>query len=225
MAGCEFTCPTCEQTVRAPLAGEAQNGLPLALPTAAQPPGPVCAICQSPLGAGEPQTKCPACAAPYHADCWQENGGCAVYGCAEVPPTEGRAALEIPAAYWGQERKPCPLCGQEILAAALRCRHCGATFHSARAVTSEQYTRQVRHELQLPGLKGKVVWWFVCALLPCTAPFAALVGGVWYALHREAFAALPSLHAGLARIALWTSLGQTVLMILMGILFAIFRGS
>jgi hypothetical protein len=24
---------------------------------------------------------CPECNVPYHAECWQENNGCAVYGC------------------------------------------------------------------------------------------------------------------------------------------------
>src|SRR5512138_2081358 len=95
------------------------------------PDGSLCAICQSSLEPPSELTRCPECQSAYHADCWQENGGCAIYGCAQVPATEGRAALEIPAAYWGQEEKPCPACGRQILAAAVRCRHCGATFASS----------------------------------------------------------------------------------------------
>src|SRR6266568_304599 len=55
----------------------------------------LCAICQTPLGPteNEPTTTCPACDAKYHADCWLQNGGCAVYGCAQVPATEGRARI------------------------------------------------------------------------------------------------------------------------------------
>src|SRR6266404_5989510 len=68
----------------------------------------LCAICQTPLGPteNEPTTTCPPCGAKYHADCWLQNGGCAVYGCAQVPATEGRASIEIPVGYWGQEHKP-----------------------------------------------------------------------------------------------------------------------
>ena len=94
-------------------------------------PETLCAICQSPLGNESELVSCPECQAPYHAECWQENGGCAVYGCSQVPPTEHRQNIEIPVSYWGREKKPCPVCGTEILAAALRCRNCGTTFESA----------------------------------------------------------------------------------------------
>src|ERR1700689_4080854 len=94
--------------------------------------GTLCAICQSPFAADDESTPCPACRSVYHSDCWQENGGGAGYGWPQVSPAEGRVALEIPAAYWGQEEKPCPRCKRQILAAAVRCRHCGATFSSSR---------------------------------------------------------------------------------------------
>jgi len=45
----------------------------------------LCAICQSAIGEGDVRTACPGCGAPYHAECWAENGGCAVYGCECVP--------------------------------------------------------------------------------------------------------------------------------------------
>lgn len=33
---------------------------------------------------------CASCAAAYHAECWAENGGCAVYGCSEWSRTQQR---------------------------------------------------------------------------------------------------------------------------------------
>ena len=33
---------------------------------------------------------CPTCGAPHHEDCWQENGGCAVFGCASAPRADAR---------------------------------------------------------------------------------------------------------------------------------------
>src|SRR5689334_2486971 len=91
-----------------------------------------CPYCLSAFADGDEVETCPGCRAGYHRGCWQENGGCAVYGCAHVPAVESRRAIEVPMSYWGQENKPCPSCGQQILAAAVRCRHCGATFASAR---------------------------------------------------------------------------------------------
>ena len=50
----------------------------------------VCPYCQT--GVKESEAKlCPICGMPHHAECWQENGGCTVYGCtgkvqAERPP-------------------------------------------------------------------------------------------------------------------------------------------
>lgn len=40
-----------------------------------------CAYCQTEIPAGVRHVACPLCGIPYHADCWRENGGCAVYGC------------------------------------------------------------------------------------------------------------------------------------------------
>lgn len=40
-----------------------------------------CPYCQTPVQAGVEYVTCPACKTPYHSDCWQENNGCAVYGC------------------------------------------------------------------------------------------------------------------------------------------------
>lgn len=40
-----------------------------------------CPFCQTPVQAGADHVTCPECKTPYHPDCWQENNGCAVYGC------------------------------------------------------------------------------------------------------------------------------------------------
>src|SRR5690242_14592696 len=106
-----------------------------------QPVAALCASGLSPLEPSEALTDCPECHNADRPDCWQDNGGCAVYGCSQVPATEGRATLEIPAAYWGQENKPCPSCRQQILAAAVRCRHCGATFSSSRPEDAGEFRK------------------------------------------------------------------------------------
>lgn len=182
-----------------------------------------CAICQSPLESEGAVTDCPSCRARYHADCWRENGGCAVYGCTEVPPVEKLGSLEIPVSFWGQEEKPCPACGQTILAAALRCRHCGATFGTARPVGQSDFQARTSFQHRMPALKRTIVWLFVLSILPCTAPFAAIVGGIWYARHKPDVRALPALYWGVCRFGIVVGAGQTALSLVMAMLYMAFR--
>src|ERR1700722_19641558 len=97
----KFFCPACEKYYKAPpdLTGPAMP-CPACGQMLLPETTPLCAICQSPLSDGEAKVACPDCHTEYHAECWQENQGCAVYGCAQVPDTEGRSALEVPTAYW-----------------------------------------------------------------------------------------------------------------------------
>lgn len=43
----------------------------------------ICTFCQTPIKNESEEYLCPSCHSPYHADCWEENKGCAVYGCGE----------------------------------------------------------------------------------------------------------------------------------------------
>lgn len=43
----------------------------------------ICTFCQTPIKNEEEELICPSCTSPYHIDCWEENKGCAVYGCGE----------------------------------------------------------------------------------------------------------------------------------------------
>jgi TM2 domain-containing membrane protein YozV len=36
---------------------------------------------------------CPACSTPHHKECWEENGGCTVFGCAEAPVEEAKVVV------------------------------------------------------------------------------------------------------------------------------------
>jgi TM2 domain-containing membrane protein YozV len=47
---------------------------------------PVCPYCTTEIEEADPnRTICPTCTAPHHGDCWEENGGCTVFGCASAP--------------------------------------------------------------------------------------------------------------------------------------------
>lgn len=184
-----------------------------------------CAICLSAILPEETRTNCPECNGVYHADCWQENGGCAVYGCSQVPQIEQRQAIEIPVAYWGQENKPCPSCGQTILAAAVRCRFCGTTFSSARPEDAGEFGRRTSLERRVPALKRSVITLFILSVLPCTAIIGVVWGLIWYPSHRADVKTLPSIYSALCKIGLGVGIAQTVALVVMSVLFRMYKSS
>jgi TM2 domain-containing membrane protein YozV len=57
----------------------------------------VCPYCRAPFDAvnGEAM-QCEGCGTPHHADCYQENGGCTVFGCRCAPGEEPKVAVSAP---------------------------------------------------------------------------------------------------------------------------------
>jgi Prokaryotic RING finger family 1 len=216
------SCPACNQTIQIPGPDLVDTASPTAFNASASPNGnSLCAICQSPLSEADLKTACPACHAPYHSDCWAENGGCAVYGCTEVPITEGRKAVEMPVAYWGQEKKPCPLCNREILAAAVRCVHCGSVFKTARPLDSTEFSKSVSQEVLRPRLQRKILWLFIASLLPFTAPVAIIIFFFWQQSRRDDINTLPSLYPAMIKIALLVGAIETAAITLLAMTFAL----
>ena len=166
-------------------------------------------------------TSCPECQTAYHVECWEENHGCAVYGCGQVPAIESRTALEIPIAYWGQEHKPCPVCQKEILAAAVRCRHCGSVFQTARPLDAAEFANSSRLEALSPRLRKTIIWIFILCLIPGIAPVAVIGGWIWFHSNRDGIDTLPSLYPALIKIGLGVGALQTVAMVTAAILFSV----
>ena len=144
------------------------------------------------------------------------------YGCSQVPAVEERRAIEIPVSL-GQGNKKCPKCGREILAAAMRCRHCSATFESARPQDAEEFQQRTELAQRLPAVRRTVVWLFVCSVLTCLAPIGAVWGIVWYPAHREEIHALPALYGALCKIGLTVAIGQSIALVVLTLLYALVR--
>lgn len=53
----------------------------------------VCPYCRGPIEAGEPALECEGCGTPHHADCYEENDGCTVFGCVKAPPDEAKVSV------------------------------------------------------------------------------------------------------------------------------------
>jgi len=190
----------------------------------AETPTLACPYCLSSIGDQERTVSCSSCRAVYHEECWVENGGCAVYGCKEVPVVEARRAVEIPVSYWGRENKPCPACHQEILAAALRCRHCGTTFASARPEDAAEFQARAAIGASLPETRRTATWIFVLSVVPFLAPVGAVWGLIWHRANRDSVRALPALYGALGRIGLIVSIALTVAIVVLTGLYIGVRG-
>jgi hypothetical protein len=171
-----------------------------------------CVICQCPLEEGEERSDCPACGAAYHRECWEENGGCGVYGCERAAEVPERSAAEIPAAWWGQERKPCPACGAEILALARRCRGCGEVFEEARPMEHQEYRERERQKQAVPGLRRIAVVVFIANLLPPLGFVAAPIGLAWGLAVRKQLAAGPPMPRALTILGVSVGLLQSFIL-------------
>ena len=185
---------------------------------AAQLALPSCAICLSNLTPGEANVECPACRAPYHSDCWSDNGGCGAYGCRLVPKTEGLKPLEIPPAYWGREDKDCPSCGKTILAMAVRCRYCGAAIE-AKPEEKATYARQQRRKAGAPALRRLSTSLLVGSLIPGVAAVASIVAYAVYKSRRTDIRALRGSYEALFKIAIAVGAFQSIVLLVAWAIF------
>jgi TM2 domain-containing membrane protein YozV len=55
---------------------------------------PVCPYCNAEIGS-DPAGRifCTSCGAAHHAECWEENRGCTVFGCSAAPPEEPKLTV------------------------------------------------------------------------------------------------------------------------------------
>lgn len=60
--------------------------------------GQVCPYCRFTLKPGAAMVSCPACSAVHHQECWKDNGGCAILGCAAAPASPTQTAPVAPPA-------------------------------------------------------------------------------------------------------------------------------
>lgn len=57
----------------------------------------VCPYCRAPIDTqAEESLTCEACDTPHHRDCFEENGGCTVFGCKSAPADEPKLRIGTP---------------------------------------------------------------------------------------------------------------------------------
>jgi len=56
----------------------------------------ICPYCRAPVTAEDPITVCTGCGTKHHRDCYEENGGCTIFGCSCAPAEEPKLSVSAP---------------------------------------------------------------------------------------------------------------------------------
>jgi len=106
---------------------------------------------------------------PYHLNCWEENQGCAQYGCKSAPATAKSSSPVAPAHNWNEYKK-CPACGAEIKTSALKCRFCQAQFGTRDQLSRAQFQVREYEGRELAKKRNQVIAIFLASgvLAPVT---------------------------------------------------------
>lgn len=119
-----------------------------------------CTICQTGILLDEHTTKCTKCETEYHTQCWDENAGCAAYGCLNAPKVTKSEKQQI-----NYNGKTCPFCKEEIVSSATICRFCKRHLPSDQAMDDEK---------PVIGENKSVIILFVLSLLGIFSPITLI---------------------------------------------------
>ena len=56
----------------------------------------VCPYCRAAIAEPEPIAVCSGCGTKHHRDCYEENGGCTIFGCSCAPAEEPKLSVSVP---------------------------------------------------------------------------------------------------------------------------------
>jgi Uncharacterised protein family UPF0547 len=177
--------------------------------TSSPAPAICCPYCLHPIQSWPPTQDCPACQTPHHQECWDELGGCAVYGCSRM--VEAHKPDDDVITSWGASDKDCPMCAEKIPVAALECPYCRTRFADARPMRPEELLQKVEDPVAVRNQKW-AIFLLILSLLGVTSPLALALGLIRYVRHRlEIERAGPTVR-GMILIALGISAAYLLLM-------------
>ena len=188
--------------------------------------GKTCSTCGTGISQGDMVATCPLCSMPYHHDCWKEIGGCGTYGCKAAPAfTKSEPVVEDAFTPGWTAEKKCPSCSSTILANALICKNCKATFPTERPMTRAEWENREYDGKDLDRVRNQVILQFIMSALGClfflTLPanlIACFTDGWAFAVRRLPPTLRILFYAGLGVSGIWTSIA-----ILFGLYSMVFR--
>lgn len=143
----------------------------------------ICQICYTPINESDSQNMCPKCRIPFHRDCWEEYGGCSVYGCDYAPEYKKSEIDEnLQKAHWGIENKTCPYCGEAIPMDAVSCPLCKENLKSAAPMSRKNIYKAPPKQADPEEAKVKTisVLVFILSVFAFLSPVIILFCPVWY---------------------------------------------
>jgi hypothetical protein len=171
-----FRCPACRAEVVPQQAAEV---------AARMVDGPTsCPICQTIITDDFAAHHCPECDQAHHRECWEEMGGCSIYGCPAAPATAKEAPAAVARSAWG-DYKECPACGERIKAIALKCRYCDTKFDTVDPLTAKDLRRRARRSGELYTVKVMTLALFILTFTGCLAPVTLIVGLIFFHINRN----------------------------------------
>ncbi len=153
-------CPNCGETINLDQSvNHVDNNI--------RPQKSVCPVCSTEIQPGEEMVICPDCKIAYHKDCWNDNNGCATYGCKQVgclnpPPIKVNIPTEGPISPPNQSpilsfppagTFECPHCHTKMTAGTKVCWSCGKkivnTVKVNNSVAPGAWTRWLARQIDL----------------------------------------------------------------------------
>ncbi|MCE1245782.1 MAG: hypothetical protein LWY06_03965 [Firmicutes bacterium] len=148
----------------------------------------ICQICYTPIQESDQKNICPKCQIPFHQDCWEEYGGCSIYGCDYAPEYKKSEIDEnLQKAHWGIENKTCPYCGESTPMDALECPHCKENLKSATPMSRKSIYKAPPKQADPEEGKVKVasIVFFLVSIIGVLSPVILLVCPIWYFSNRK----------------------------------------
>lgn len=175
-----------------------------------------CTICHTLIQPTDEVNSCPECEQDYHAECWNELGGCATYGCGQAAEAQKPEAPEYTLGGWGDE-KTCPKCGREITSSLLDCR-CGARFPYADPMSRGEYYEWVEAEASLRSARRGLLTLFILSLFGLIAPITGAISAVIVVRFRDRLTGAQGtyLAMGYGSVALGALYTLVILLLLLG---------
>ena len=140
-----------------------------------QLPSPTCPVCCCEILPEEDRISCPDCGMLYHKDCWEDNKGCAIFGCKSAQCLDVHLNQKTASA---EDAVSCPWCHSSLSPKIVKCPFCGNRTGKTSAVCFSYAS--VREKALVPIENNlRLLWPDVVTAWKRTAPYLRRILGTY----------------------------------------------